>query len=58
MQQLLGDTPGITDISCIHELFLQQLPANISMVLASTSDSISLDELVQLPDKIFKVGAP
>ena len=58
MQQLLGDTPGITDVSCIHEIFLQQLPANISMVLASTSDSISLNELAQLADKIVEVAAP
>ena len=58
MQQLLGDTPGITDGSFIHELFLQQLLANIRMVLASTSDSVSLDELAQLADKIVKVAAP
>ena len=58
MQQLLGDTPSITDISCIHEIFLQQLPANISMVLASTNDSISLHELAQLADKIIEVAAP
>ena len=58
MQQLLGDTPGIIDGSFIHELFLQRLPAKVRMALASTSDSISLDEVAQLADKIVKVAAP
>ena len=58
MQQLLGDTPGITDGSFIRELFLQRLPANVRMVLASTSDSVSLDDLAQLADKIVEVSAP
>ena len=58
MQQLLGDTPGITDGSFIRELFLQRLPANVRMVLASTSDSVSLNELAQLADKIVEVSAP
>ena len=58
MQQLLGDTPGVTDGSFIHELFLQLLPANVRMVLASTSDSVSLDDLEQLADKIVEVLAP
>ena len=58
MQQLLGDTPGITDGSFIHKLFLQWLLANVRMVLASTSDSVSLDELAQLADKIVEVAGP
>ena len=58
MQQLLGDTSGITDRSFIRELFLQQLLANVRMVLASTSDSVSLDNLAQLADKIVEVSAP
>ena len=58
MQQLLGDTPGATDGSFIRELFLQLLLANIRMVLASTSDSVSLDDLTQLADKIVEVSAP
>ena len=58
MQQLLGYTPGITDGSFIRELFLQRLLANVRMVLTSTSDSVSLDKLAQLADKIVKVAAP
>ena len=58
MQQLLGNTPGVTDRSFICELFLQRLLANVRMVLASTSDSVSLNELAQLADKIVEVAAP
>ena len=57
MQQLLGDTPGITDGSFIRKLFLR-LTANVRMVLASTNDSVSLDDLAQLADKIVEVSAP
>ena len=59
MQQLLGDTPGITaDGTFIRELFLQRLPTNVRMVLASTNDSVSLDALAQLADKIVDVAVP
>ena len=50
MQQLLGDQAGAIDGSFIRELFLQRLPANVRMVLASTGDHVSLDELAQLAD--------
>ena len=58
MQQLLGNRPGITDGSFFRELFLQRLPTNVRMVLASTNDSVPLDKLVQLADKIVEVAAP
>ena len=58
MQQLPGNTPGISNRSFICKLFLQQLPTNIRMVLASTSDSVSFNNLTQLADKIVKVTAP
>ena len=58
MQQLLGDLAGAIDGSFIRELFLQRLPGNVRMVLASTGDRVSLDELAQLADKIVEVAAP
>lgn len=39
-------------------LFLQRLPANVRMVLASTSHTASLDELAELADNITEVAAP
>ena len=58
MQQLLGDRSGINDGSFFRELFLQRLPTNVRMVLASTNNSVPLDELAQLADKIVEVAAP
>ncbi len=58
MQQLLGDRPGVTDGSFLKELFLQRLPPNVRMVLASTPDSTSLDKLAEMADKIMEVAVP
>ena len=58
MQQLLGDTPGLTDSSFLRELFLQRLPANVRMVLASASNTVPLTELAQLADRIVEVATP
>ena len=58
MQQLLGDKAASTDSSFIRELFLQRMPGNIRMVLASTADAVSLEELASLADKVMDVAAP
>lgn len=58
MQQLLGDRPITTDESFLRELFLQRLPSNVQMVLASTPDATSLDKLADLADKVMEVAAP
>ena len=58
MQQLLGEKAGAIDESLLRELFLQYLSANIRMVLASTGDTVSLEDLAQLADKIMEVAAP
>ena len=58
MQQLLGDRAGVTDSTFLRELFLQRLPPNVRMVLASTSTTTSLEELAELADKIAEVAAP
>ena len=58
MQQLLGDKASSADSSFMRELFLQRLPANVRMVLASTPDTTDLDDLAQLADKIVEVAIP
>ena len=58
IQQLLGDKARDTDNTFLHELFLQRLPLNIWMALASTPDTGSLDNLAQLADKIMEVATP
>ena len=58
MQQLLGDRPGLTDTSFLQELFLQRLPSNVRMVLASTPDTTPLEKLAEMADKVIEVAAP
>lgn len=55
MQQLLGDKASSTNGSFLREPFLQQLPTNIHMILAST---VCPEELAQLSDKIVDLAAP
>ena len=57
MQQLLGDHAGpITDNGFLKELFLQRLPANVRMVLAS-ADCHDLAKLADMADKIVEVAS-
>ena len=58
MQQLLGDRAGVADGTFLRELFLQRLPGNVRMVLASTSTTATLEELAELADKVAEVAAP
>ena len=58
MQQLLGDAPEIADGSFIRELFLQRLPGNVRMVLASAGPDVTLEGLAQLADKVAEVATP
>ena len=58
MQQLLGDQAGLTDGTFLRELFLQRLPGNVRMILASTADTVSLENLAELADKIVEVAIP
>jgi hypothetical protein len=59
MQQLLGDKSGPTDTtSFLRELFLQRLPPNVRMVLASADPSTQLGQLAEMADKVMEVAAP
>ena len=57
LQQLAGDTIR-HDSVFLRELFLQRLPTNVRIVLASTNDSIPITELAQLADKVMEVAVP
>ena len=54
MEQLLGDKKP--DQTFLRELFLQRLPSNVRMVLASTGESTKLQDLAQLADNIMEVA--
>jgi len=58
LQQLLGDSQVHISPPFLRELFLQRLPGNVRMVLASTSDHLPLEELAQLADRIMDVSPP
>lgn len=53
MQQLLGDDGAGTDSTLLREMFLQRLPENVRMVLASSAEGKTLEELAQLADRII-----
>ena len=58
MQQLLGDAAGPNpDNSLLRELFLQRLPNQVRMVLASAGE-MTLEALAQLADKVMEVVSP
>ena len=60
MQQLLSDKLGMSADanSFVRELFLQCLPANVRMVLASTDSSLDLHKLADLANKVMEVATP
>ena len=58
MQQLLGNKAATADRSFLRQLFLQRLPPNVRMVLASTKDDEDLESLASLADKVVEVAAP
>ncbi|XP_071813560.1 uncharacterized protein [Apostichopus japonicus] len=54
MRQLLGDRT--LEVSILRQLFLQRLPVNAQLILASTSATVGLDQLAAIADKILEVN--
>ncbi|XP_049272072.1 uncharacterized protein LOC125758676 [Rhipicephalus sanguineus] len=55
MKQLLGDNARSLDDALLRELFLQQLPANVQMVLA-TASNMDLTGLTALADMVMEMA--
>ena len=55
MRQLWNDDAGE---ALLQELFLQRLPANARMVLASSNPTSTLDELAETADRVMEVSVP
>jgi len=55
LQQL---AEGLADGRFIREIFLQRLPPNVRMVLASSSEDTAIDDLAQLADRVMEVSIP
>ena len=56
MRQLLGENRLEDRILC--QLFLQRLPVNAQLILASTAEAVPLEQLASLADKILEVATP
>ncbi|XP_052830232.1 uncharacterized protein LOC128249782 [Octopus bimaculoides] len=56
MKQLLGDQTLPDGI--FKQIFLKRLPANTQVILASTKESASVDELAEIADRIAETANP
>ena len=54
IQHLLGEKANATGTCFLCELFLQKLPTNVCIILAS-ADSKDLDDLAQIANKVMEV---
>lgn len=57
MELLLGDKAATFDAGLLRELFLQRLPSNVRMILASATET-SLQSLAEMADRILEVATP
>ena len=58
MQQLLCQDAAVADGTLLRELFRQRLPANVRMILASSEEASTLEELAALGDRVMAVASP
>ena len=58
MQQLLGSEATGADRTLLRQLFLQRLPPNVRMILASSGETTTLEELAELGDTIIAAAPP
>lgn len=57
MKSLLGAKAKVIDSSLLRELFLQRLPSNVQMILAS-ADTTAIDKLADMADRIIEAAPP
>ncbi|XP_065295292.1 uncharacterized protein [Dermacentor albipictus] len=57
MRQLMSDNTTVSDDGLLRELFMQRLPVNVQMVLA-TATVMDLNSLASLADKVMEVVTP
>ncbi|KFD50073.1 hypothetical protein M513_09033 [Trichuris suis] len=54
MQQLLGNKIRSVDDALFRELFLQRLPSSVRMILASSTETMSVQTLAEIADRILE----
>lgn len=57
MKQLTGLNKNLVSDDLMKQLFMQRMPNNIQIMLAA-NDSLSLDKMAELGDKLMSVGTP
>ncbi|KAH8019026.1 hypothetical protein HPB51_015652 [Rhipicephalus microplus] len=57
MRKLMSDNTTSTDENLLRKLFLQRLPGNLQMVLA-TASTLDFNSLASLVDKVLEVATP
>lgn len=57
MQQLMGEKASTIDASFLRNLFVQRLPHNVRMILASVGD-LEIERLAELADKLMEISTP
>ncbi|XP_065292313.1 uncharacterized protein [Dermacentor albipictus] len=57
MRQLMSDNTTVSDDRLLRELFMQRLPVNVQMVLA-TATVMDLNSLASLADKVMEMMTP
>ena len=56
MHQLLGD--NTLEDRILRQVFLQRLPMHAQLIPASSDDSVSINQLADLADKILEIALP
>jgi len=56
MQQLLGERQ--IEASILKQLFLQRLPTNVQLILASAGATLSHEQLAEIADRIMEIPIP
>ena len=54
MKQLLGENK--LEDRILRQLFLQRLPQNVHLILASSSDTVDLEQVAVIADKIIEIA--
>ncbi|KFD47663.1 hypothetical protein M513_11454 [Trichuris suis] len=54
MQQLLGSSARSVDDVLFRELFLQRLQSSVRMILASPRETVNVQTLAEITDKILE----
>ena len=56
LRHILGSMAMTMDTTLMRELFLQRLPPNVRMVITASAEALSLDQIMQLANRIVEAS--